>query len=89
MAPELFEKKNVYDPLKVDVWALGVLLYYLHEGCYPFKGYNEKDLSRNIFAGKFNFVKCEGMARKAIEGALTVDPNARLTVSDMLQILMY
>lgn len=42
MAPELFCKKNIYNPFKVDVWALGILLYYLHEGCYPFKGYNEK-----------------------------------------------
>jgi serine/threonine protein kinase len=30
MAPELFEKKGAYQPTKVDVWALGVLLYYLY-----------------------------------------------------------
>ena len=42
MAPELFEKKNVYNPAKVDAWALGVLLFYLYEGTYPFKGYSEK-----------------------------------------------
>lgn len=30
MAPELFEKKSIYSPIKVDIWALGVLLYYLH-----------------------------------------------------------
>lgn len=42
MAPELFQKKVIYNTFKVDVWALGILLYYLYEGCYPFKGYNEK-----------------------------------------------
>jgi len=59
MAPELFEKKTVYSPMKVDVWALGVLLYYLHEGCYPFRGYNEKDLIRSIFNGNVSFKKCD------------------------------
>lgn len=29
MAPELFCKKSIYQPFKVDVWALGILLFYL------------------------------------------------------------
>jgi len=59
MAPELFAKKNPYNPFKVDVWALGILLYYLFEGTYPFKGYNEKDLIKNINSGNVIFKKCE------------------------------
>jgi serine/threonine protein kinase len=78
MAPELFCKKNVYNPFKVDVWALGILLYYLYEGCYPFKGYNEKELSRNITAGVFAFKKCPHGMREIIGLALKVDPDQRL-----------
>lgn len=38
MAPEIFEKK-VYDK-KVDVWALGVLMYSMLFGNVPFKSIN-------------------------------------------------
>lgn len=59
--------------MKVDVWALGVLLYYLHEGCYPFRGYNEKDLIRSIFMGNISYKKCDEKTRKVIEIALIVE----------------
>ncbi len=39
MAPELVTKKTkYYDPIFVDSWALGVLLYRLLFGTFPFKG---------------------------------------------------
>jgi len=36
MAPEMLFKAE-YD-YRVDVWALGVLLYEMLHGCAPFKG---------------------------------------------------
>lgn len=36
MAPEIFEKKT-YDA-KVDVWAVGVLMFFMLFGEYPFRG---------------------------------------------------
>ena len=37
MAPEMIKKCNYHgDP--VDVWALGILLYILLHGRFPFKG---------------------------------------------------
>ena len=41
MAPELIAKKN-YDPLKSDVWALGISLYWLATGFFP----QEADLKK-------------------------------------------
>lgn len=79
MAPELFCKKSIYNPYKVDIWALGILLYYLYEGCYPFRGYNEKELSRNISHGVYSFRKCGIEMRKIINSILVVDPAQRLT----------
>lgn len=37
MAPELTARKNYYGHL-VDIWALGILLYVLLCGQFPFKG---------------------------------------------------
>jgi eukaryotic-like serine/threonine-protein kinase len=38
MAPEIF--KNEPSTTKVDMWALGIILYQLISGRYPFEGPN-------------------------------------------------
>ncbi|XP_051912658.1 uncharacterized protein LOC127594979, partial [Hippocampus zosterae] len=52
MAPEMVLKKG-YDGRRVDVWALGVLLYRLVVGAMPFKGADEKALFGKILHGVF------------------------------------
>lgn len=47
MAPEIVSKIEYAGP-PVDVWALGVLLYALLCGRFPFKGTNDKELYSNI-----------------------------------------
>ena len=47
MAPELV-RKNEYDGRQVDMWALGILLYALLAGTFPFKGQNETELYGRI-----------------------------------------
>ena len=37
LAPEIIKKTN-YDPLKSDIWTLGILLFILMNGCKPFSG---------------------------------------------------
>ena len=39
MAPEFLQKRRNYDPCAVDIWALGVLLYKMLVGTYPFTGF--------------------------------------------------
>lgn len=75
MAPELTMKKIKYSPFKSDCWALGILLFYLYEGRYPFKGFDEKDLFRNIRLGEFEYKKIKSVqVKEVIEKALIVDP---------------
>jgi len=40
MAPEI-TKKNDYEGRPVDIWALGVTLYVMLTGEFPFRGSNE------------------------------------------------
>ncbi len=47
MAPEITLKKE-YDGRAVDMWALGVLLYVMLTGQFPFKGISESDLYYKI-----------------------------------------
>jgi serine/threonine protein kinase len=40
MAPEIV-KKTEYDGKAVDMWAIGVLLFALLTGTFPFRGISE------------------------------------------------
>lgn len=64
MAPEIIEKMG-YKGQTVDCWALGICLYVMLCGAFPFKGfhksiykikgYDDKELFRNIKKGKIDY----------------------------------
>jgi len=43
MAPEIVQKKD-YNGFQTDIWALGVILFLMLSGNYPFKGVSEREL---------------------------------------------
>jgi serine/threonine protein kinase len=47
MAPEIVSKKEYAGP-PADIWALGVLLFALLCGRFPFRGQNDKELYTKI-----------------------------------------
>ena len=47
MAPELIEKR-AYDGFKIDVWALGIILYTMLTGVMPFDGESETNTKWKI-----------------------------------------
>ncbi len=44
MAPELIARKN-YDPFKADIWALGIMLYWMACGFFPQEADKRKKVS--------------------------------------------
>jgi len=89
VSPEVLERKPHGKP--VDMWAMGVVLYMLLGGYPPFYS-NEEDsraMYRRILMGNYQFhpeywANISVEAKDLISGLLTVDPNQRLTVDQVL-----
>eukprot|EP00931_Biecheleriopsis_adriatica_P100465 TRINITY_DN75782_c0_g1_i1.p1 TRINITY_DN75782_c0_g1~~TRINITY_DN75782_c0_g1_i1.p1 ORF type:complete len:963 (+),score=168.35 TRINITY_DN75782_c0_g1_i1:136-3024(+) len=85
MAPEIVARKE-YAGFCADIWAMGVLLYALLCGSFPFRGQNDRDLYRKIVRGVFHVPEFVGEgARSLLHRALTTDMARRPTVEDLLQ----
>ncbi|EGR32861.1 protein kinase domain protein, partial [Ichthyophthirius multifiliis] len=55
MSPEIISKVEYFGQ-KSDVWALGILLYVMVQGKFPFKGINDNDLFSKIKKEAFHLV---------------------------------
>jgi serine/threonine protein kinase len=53
MSPQIVTKVEYAGP-PADVWAAGVLLYALLNGCFPFRGQTDDDLYRRIKRGTYH-----------------------------------
>ena len=83
-APEIISRKPYIGP-PVDVWSLGVLLFGMLAGYFPFQGDTADDLYRRVLRGDFkppNFISRE--SRDLLRRMLTVDPTRRATIGDVL-----
>mmetsp|Transcript_44261 Transcript_44261/g.102235 ORF Transcript_44261/g.102235 Transcript_44261/m.102235 type:complete len:736 (+) Transcript_44261:64-2271(+) len=85
-APEVLMRSGQYDE-KVDLWSLGVLLYVMLRGQYPFKGERS---SENILAGRYDMTKGNWSsvsedAKDLIRQLLQVQPQDRLSLERCLQ----
>jgi serine/threonine protein kinase len=47
MAPEIVNKTEYAGP-PADIWALGVLLFTILSGCFPYRGATDKELYKKI-----------------------------------------
>ena len=94
MAPELFQG-NEYDE-KVDIWAAGVLAYYLYSGCiYPFDSdqdleedhSNEEEVKEEIKQrimnedANFDELQIAPYVKYFIQRCLDKDPSQRWTAA--------
>lgn len=57
MSPEVLSGKEKSNTPAVDVWACGIILYYMLYGFLPFNAPNNSQNIQNIIAGKFIFPK--------------------------------
>lgn len=88
MAPEL-SRKEPYDGLKIDVWALGVLLYRLLYRELPFKAKDCFELYSKISSDEVSFPKLPydrdtKLANDLIIHLLKKDPKQRYTIQEVV-----
>lgn len=85
MAPEIVSKKEFWGP-PADIWALGVLLYALLCGKFPFKGNSDNDLYWKINSGEYEIPDhVQYAARLLLEKMIVVNPEERITASEILK----
>ncbi|EDO46091.1 predicted protein, partial [Nematostella vectensis] len=85
-APEILQGIP-YDATSSDVWSLGVVLFAMVTGRFPFDDQDRRQLLRHTLAGKFSYPK--GSARlsdqlkELVKNMLTADIKSRLTLEEV------
>ena len=83
LAPEMASGEEYSSNRKLDIWALGIILYRMVEGEYPFQGKNAKEIVKSILKGKLEFnkkIKLSYPLKTLIEGLL--EKNHRFRIDD-------
>ena len=86
MSPEMIEGIYHY---KSDLWSIGVILYSLITGKYPFNGKDKNEVFSLINSGKYNKKNLNKKnysieAKNLIKKIFTIDLNKRISIEDAL-----
>ncbi|XP_023225808.1 serine/threonine-protein kinase NIM1-like [Centruroides sculpturatus] len=82
-APELFKDEN-YVGAYVDIWALGVLLYFMVTGSMPFKAQTVAALKKLILEGHYVIPQyVSDSCCQLVRGILQIVPHYRYTIEQI------
>lgn len=86
LAPEMLDQK--YD-FKADVWSVGVFIYFMISGIFPFQGGSKKETIKKIYSGMYTFrlqgfMNCSFEAKDLISKLLVRNPEQRYTSENAL-----
>lgn len=85
VSPEILKSNTRYSGRAADMWGLGVMLYTMLVGRYPFHGAEHSGLFAKIRRGQFNLPdSLSSRAKCLIRSLLKKEPEDRLTTEDVL-----
>ena len=87
LAPEIVNKRP-YNPLKSDVWAFGVTVFFLATGRFPFKSHSVQALRESQNHGVINFPsRINPLIKVIVTKCLHVHPENRVTFGELHQLV--
>merc|ERR1712000_634849 len=88
IAPEVL-RGGSYSSTKADIWSLGVILYLLVTGNFPYGGNSEFDIHSNYLKGNTNLESSKGYidedCYELLSKMLSKDPESRPSIKKVLQ----
>ena len=87
MAPEIIKPDEKGYSFEVDIWAVGIIMYYLLTKQYPFSGNDDKETMELILSGEFEFPKniiISEAAKDLIKQILVKEPTKRPNLNQIL-----
>jgi len=81
IAPEILRRRPIANE-KIDIWSLGVLLFVMVTGAYPFEGVDEMSTKKKILTGKFAIpAHVSEPCADLIANMLITEPDDRISLS--------
>ena len=87
LSPEILFRENFDSSPKIDIWALGVILYLMNFKQYPFDGENDKEIYEKIGNEDLQFpfgIKIKKSLINLLKGMFEKNPKRRIDINDKL-----
>jgi serine/threonine protein kinase len=88
-APEML-RRGSFNTQKADIWSLGILLYVMATGGFPYATLNERFVSRAILQGRLLFSQAlDPEIERLIRRLTAANANLRPTIDEVLEDPMF